>query len=152
MSTGGNMAEKTKKVQIGEHVTWKAMGDDKSIILDLDSGSYYTLNETATAAWKIIDQGGDIDQVVNTLSGKFLAEDAKISDDVMTFTKALSHKGLATLIDKESSEETAITPEILGNPLEYTKPAIEQHEAVQQVTAGTGSSSSSGGGHYWYPN
>ncbi len=147
------MTEKKKKVQIGEHVTWKAMGDDKSIILDLDSGSYYTLNETATTAWKIIDQGGDIDQVVRTLSGNFTADNASISDDVMTFTKALSHKGLATLIDKESSEETAITPEILGNPLEYTKPAIEQHEAMQQVTAGTGSSSSSsGGGHYWYPN
>ena len=142
-----------------EHASWKKLGSSKSILLDLNSGHYYTLNETATVMWELLTSSMVVNDVIQQTAQIFKTDSETVKDDVCELVEDFVEKGLLcedNLSTEEKSDKNC-EMEISDNP--YIKPVVEQHEAVKEVTAGTdySSSSSNGGGgsttiHYWYPN
>jgi hypothetical protein len=134
-----------------EHVSWKQLDAGRSIMLDLRSGRYYTLNETATGIWEHLTHASSVQDVVQELARTFEVDAAEIEKDVRDLVNSLSQKGFLT-----KAEAPAEMPE--ANPIaapgvSYVRPILEEHEAVTEVTAGTDDYSSCGYGvHYWYPN
>ena len=141
-------------VEKNDCVTWKKLDDSRSVMLDLDSGRYYTLNQTATAIWELMGVRMPIELVVRRLTQMFDVDAATAARDVEELVGFLTDKGFlrrTRLAVMESALEFERTGAEIGP---YSKPVVEEHEAVQEIAAaGTGSSSYGGSGsHYWYPN
>ncbi len=146
------MKKQTKRLEKSAHVTWKKLGEDRSIVLDLNSGRYFSLNKTATAIWQHAISDQPLDQIAEKFSKFFNTDQAAIEKDIQEVTDVFVQKGLLSEMaaDQKSNDpneeplQTEMSQEL------YFKPEIQEHEPITQVTAGT--SSSSCGSHYWYPN
>ena len=56
--------------------------DDETIVMDIDSADFFSLNATAGAVWRLIDGTRDRDAIVAALAGEFAASPAEIGADV----------------------------------------------------------------------
>jgi coenzyme PQQ synthesis protein D (PqqD) len=62
--------------------------DDETVLLDLDSGSYFSLNEVGTRVWALCDGSREIDHIVAEIGAEYDADAATIRADV---TELLQH-------------------------------------------------------------
>lgn len=134
-----------------DYVTWKRLDAGRSVMLDLNSGHYYTLDEVATEVWNLVSTRVSIDQVVSRLAGMFKVDAATAKQDVDEMVVFLTAKGFL-----RKSANPANGAEAGGAGTEtflrtYAKPVITEHEAVQEIAA-AGTGGYSGGSHYWFPN
>ena len=136
--------------QKAEHTRWKKQGISNSILLDLNSGCYYTLNRTATDAWELLTSGVCLDEAVKKISQAYNEDLEIVKKDVSAFLDQLIQD---ELISESESENSVDSFEIQSGD-SYIQPVIEMHEAIQEITAG--SDEYDGGysysNHYWYPN
>ena len=56
--------------------------DDETIVMDVDSADFFSLNATAGAVWRLIDGTRDRDAIVAALAAEFAASPAEIGADV----------------------------------------------------------------------
>ena len=134
-------------------VTWKRIEADRSVMLDLNSGRYYTLNETATAIWELLSSGLSLVQGAGQLARLYQVDESAATKDIQELAGFFTEKGfLRGAQPQEIPELKETTPPPESKP--YAKPSVDEHEAVQEIAAaGTGGYSGYGGGsHYWYPN
>ena len=127
-----------------EHVSWKKLEASRSILLDLRSGHYYTLNETATLIWEYLSSTLPVTDAVQKMAQTFDTGIDTMNSDVLELADVLTQKGF--LCETEPLSEALESDQIAAPDITaYIKPIIEEHEAVKEVTAGTDP-------HYWYPN
>jgi hypothetical protein len=127
---------------------------DKSIVLDLNTGRYYSLNKTGTLVWKMMADRHSVATIVTQLATACAQEESRVETDVVALVDFLRQQQLietATPITVHTA--SASLPEMKLS--EYVKPQVDEHEALKQVVAGgsdAGYSGGGGGSHYWYPN
>lgn len=136
-----------------DYLTWKKLDASRSVMLDLNSGHYYTLNETATTAWEALASRRPITAAAWQIACTFDVAPSEAERDVRELAAFLSGKGFlrqaAAGAEAGQIVEAAAKPELKP----YAKPLVEEHEAVQEIAAAGSSSSSCGSSsHYWYPN
>jgi len=142
-----------------KRLVWRELEDGVFVMLDLESGLYYSLNWTAAVVWDELQRGGTVESAATRLAlltGQ--TDEPRLRNDVEELVKRLDQ--LTLLGDAETSE--ACSPEGTEGeePLmsresrgEYEKPCVQEHEALHEVTAGSYSGSSSyyyGGYTYYY--
>jgi len=57
-------------VKTAGNITWKDL-DSGVVVLNLDSGTYYLLNETASEAWRAFQEGKGLDEIVDHFLEEF---------------------------------------------------------------------------------
>lgn len=67
--------------QLAEKISWKEM-DGLVIIVDLESGAYFSLNSTASDIWQAIVSGKTEEEVKKIISEKYEVEGETIDKDV----------------------------------------------------------------------
>lgn len=85
-----------------EHVTWKAL-EGESVLLNLDSGVYFSLNETGTAAWELFDGATSLTTIGEALSTRFDVSAELARQDLLELTQTLLTEGLVTIHEDSSS-------------------------------------------------
>ncbi len=85
-----------------EHVTWKAL-EGESVLLNLETGVYFTLNETGTAAWESFDGTTSLAAIGETLSQRFNVLPEQVRQDLMELTQHLRAEGLVSINDDAST-------------------------------------------------
>lgn len=68
--------------------------DDEGILLDMESGRYYRLNETATEVWKTLENPASISAITDRLSDVYAAPPREIVDDVEQVLKDMTNMGV----------------------------------------------------------
>ena len=68
--------------------------DGEAVILDLETGLYFGLNEVGARIWQLIDAHGDLRQVFEILRKEFDVADAQLQHDLVTLVEQLREKGL----------------------------------------------------------
>jgi hypothetical protein len=71
--------------------------DGETVLLDLSSGRYYTLNRVGTAIWEHCSSGQSLHDIHATLCARFDASSERIADDLLALVTQLGHEGLLTL-------------------------------------------------------
>jgi hypothetical protein len=71
--------------------------DGETVLLDLSTGRYYTLNRVGSAIWKACNGSQSIQAIQATLCGRFDAPPERIADDLFALVTHLSHEGLITI-------------------------------------------------------
>lgn len=70
-----------QKFKYADHVAWRRI-EDESIILDLDTSVYYSLNETGAFVWERLGDAEPVSRVVAELCKEFDVDAAAASRDV----------------------------------------------------------------------
>jgi hypothetical protein len=69
--------------------------DGEAVLLDVDQGMYYALNEVGTRAWKYLKDSGDVEDAVTGILKEYEVDEATLRDDLHAFVKELVDNGLA---------------------------------------------------------
>ncbi len=68
--------------------------DGEAVLLSLDEGCYYGLDELGTRIWKLIHQDLDHDQVVAAIVAEYEVEPEQARSDLDAFLSDLRESGL----------------------------------------------------------
>lgn len=139
-------------LQPTSHATWRMLDEEKSIVLDLNTGRYYSLNKTGTLVWKLMADRHSVATIVNHLASVCAQEAIRVETDVVALLDFLAQQQLVETATPIAVHASAALPEV--KPAAYVKPQVDEHEALKQVVASgsDGGYSGGGGSHYWYPN
>ncbi len=66
----------------------------EAVLLQLDNGEYFGLDEVATRIWQLIVAEGDLDVVRDTLLGEFDVDEDELTDDLARVVDELTAKQL----------------------------------------------------------
>ena len=81
--------ETVVKLSIPRNVTWKIVKSEV-VVLNIEKGTYYTLNATASRIWKLLVEGKSPEAIQKDLSDAFKVADAVLQKDLsetMAFLK-----------------------------------------------------------------
>lgn len=71
--------------------------DDEIVILDMQSGQYFGLNEVGARIWMLGEQGESLEAIFTTLMGEFDVEAEKLRQDMIQVISDLVEEGLLLL-------------------------------------------------------
>ena len=71
--------------------------DGETVLLDLGTGRYYTLNRIGTAIWEACTGTQSLQAIHATLCERFDAPSERVADDLLALVTHLRHEGLLTL-------------------------------------------------------
>ena len=69
--------------------------DGEAVILNLDSGTYFGLDEIGTRIWTLIREHGALQPVFDTLQREFDVDPATLEEDLLALVSDLCLKGLS---------------------------------------------------------
>lgn len=81
------------------HVTWRSL-EGESVLLDLETGVYFTLNETGTAAWELFDGTTSLAEIGEILCRRFDVGLEQVRSDLAELTGELRMEGLVRVHEK----------------------------------------------------
>lgn len=81
-------------VKRGDDTPWNIV-DDEVVLLNLDSGHYYSLNESGRRVWELLDGENTIPDIIKTLCEEFDVEQQEAAKDVNTLIDELLKEKLA---------------------------------------------------------
>lgn len=85
-----------------KNVAWKVL-DGESVVLNLDSGVYFTLNMTGTAVWERIDGATSLEEIGRGLWEQFEITVEQARRDLLELTQTLLDEGLVKVTDDTST-------------------------------------------------
>lgn len=83
-------------VRIPDDVVFEVL-QDETVLLNLTTGEYYTLNRTGTRAWQLIEEHGDLGAVGRAMSDEFTAASDRVESDLDRLIGDLVERGLVAL-------------------------------------------------------
>jgi coenzyme PQQ synthesis protein D (PqqD) len=106
--------------------------DDETVIVDLGTGSYYSLRGSAQVIWGALERGLDVPGVVQEVSGRFAGSPDEIGPLVESFVSKLVDDRL--IVGADGQRPTS-PPEAgpSGERLPFEAPVMEQFDDLQDL-------------------
>jgi hypothetical protein len=79
--------------QLNTHAVCRQV-DDEAVILDLDSGLYYGLNNTGTRIWQLLGDRMSVGEMLIQLVSEFEVDAERLAEDIRELLCDLVAKGL----------------------------------------------------------
>ncbi len=76
-----------------DKIVWRNI-DGEAIILNLDTGFYYSLNKIGTIIWQMLNEKKKIPQIIEAMCRDYNNATSKIGRDIEFLIKDLSKEGL----------------------------------------------------------
>jgi hypothetical protein len=89
-----------QKIKAQEAVVFTDLDDGSAVLLHLDNKFYYSLNETGSFMWQLIEKSGGsitMEQLIEALCGQFDVNPEQARADVREFIEDLTKEGLVTV-------------------------------------------------------
>jgi hypothetical protein len=83
------------KLQHSANATFQVVADE-AIVIHLQTGVYYSLNEVGTAFWNMLDGQLTISECANRIAAEYSAPPEVVLADLLELSGELSAEGLAT--------------------------------------------------------
>ena len=80
-------------IRVSEQALFRQL-DDGAIALNLDTGSYYALNEVGARMWALLVEGDSSAEVVETIVAEFEVTREQVEIDLSKLIKELEANGL----------------------------------------------------------
>ena len=75
--------------------------DSEAVILDIDSGTYYGLNELSNRIWQLLQIPTSERQIIATLLEEYEVTEEKATEDLQYLLQDMSDAGLREVINEE---------------------------------------------------
>ena len=103
------------------------------ILIDLKTGTYYSLRDSGAAIWRSLEQGAGEDDIETELRSRYEASGEEIRDAVRRLLGELEREGL---IRTEDGEPATVSPSFSDNGsarLPFEAPVLEKHTDMQDL-------------------
>lgn len=84
------------KARIPQHVVYRSLVSE-TVVLNVQTGKYYGLNQTAGRMLELLDRGMEGEQIVADVAAEFEAPEETVRQDFLALCADLSEKGLIEL-------------------------------------------------------
>jgi Coenzyme PQQ synthesis protein D (PqqD) len=81
-----------------EEIIWRVV-DDEALLLDTNSGYYFSMNGTATEIWCLLNEGKSIDEVAQTIANRYEIDSETVKCDVHELISNLNKEQIASIGD-----------------------------------------------------
>ena len=81
--------DKNSILQRAESVTFEVVADE-AILIDINSGTYFSLNEVGTEFWEMLDGQQTIEQHANAIANKYDVETSMVVDDLLELAQEMA--------------------------------------------------------------
>lgn len=78
-----------------EKVSWRVIGDEL-LVLNLDNGNYYDLNEVAGQVWNGIIEKKSLGEIFETLKKEYRVDEKRLESDLKKIVAELQKERLIT--------------------------------------------------------
>lgn len=79
-------------VTISDQVIFEQLGDNV-VLLDLSSEQYFELNGVGSRIWALVQECGDLDQVLQVMIQEYDSDEATLRAELMEFVDRLASQG-----------------------------------------------------------
>ncbi len=79
-----------------EVVCWSKLGDE-TLLLNLDTGYYYTLDELGGLIWEMLIEQHDQEKIVERIVSEYEAERKSVESDLKTLLEELQREGMIVI-------------------------------------------------------
>lgn len=90
------MATLATRISVPGEVLFRDLGDEM-VLLDLESGRYFGLNEIATRMWALLLRHGRVAPALDDLLEEYEVGEDRLQTDLFGFVDALASQGLLRL-------------------------------------------------------
>jgi hypothetical protein len=90
------------RFRVNPRAIWRVV-DGEAVILDLDGGQYFGLNQVGTRIWELLKEGRSSASIRALLSEEYDAGEAELDQDIALFIQELVKMGLAE-VDEGNGE------------------------------------------------
>jgi hypothetical protein len=104
--------------------------DGETIIIDLSSGTYYSLRGSAPAIWAALAQGAGSAAIVTALEGAYDAEPGSIEASVADLVRQLESERLIAPGTAPAAPVPTFEPAADGT---FDEPQLEKYEDLQDI-------------------
>ena len=104
--------------------------DDETIIIDFETGTYYSLQDTANQIWLLLQAEGSIEEIVSQLSGCYGGETEEIDASVRQFIGTLVQ---AEVIVEALAPLTRLAMPPLTANTSFVLPTLEKYSDIQDL-------------------
>ena len=81
--------DKNSILQRAENVTFEVVADE-AILIDINTGTYFSLNEIGTEFWEMLDGQQTIEQHATTIANKYEVEVSMVVDDLLELAEEMA--------------------------------------------------------------
>lgn len=71
--------------------------DGESVVLDLDQGIYYGMNELGSRVWQIIQNPVSVQEIIVTVQDEYEVDRERCKQDILSFLNQLDEQNLITI-------------------------------------------------------
>jgi len=109
--------------------------DGEAVIINLDSGNYYSLVDAGSFIWGLIDQGASASEVQNLVSQTYHGDASDIDQGVQDLLAQLQQESLIVPVDgAESFEQTQVLPSNNGHEKpSFNPPSLNKYSDMQEL-------------------
>ena len=110
--------------------------DDEVIVIDLNTGSYYSLRASGAAIWHALERGLPDDRIADVVAARYDGDRGEIAAAVSELLRQLSEEGLIESSNGAGDAPLAETPASAedGRPRErFQPPVLEKHTDMQDL-------------------
>lgn len=104
--------------------------DGETIIIDFESGTYYSVREVANQIWAWIGEGNHVDQIVAQALTHYTGEPSEIESTVRAFMSNLAKETL--IVTAEPTTLPSVHPSA-GVREPFTPPLLERYTDMQDL-------------------
>ena len=80
-----------------DKAVWRNI-DGEIVVLNLDSGHYYSLNKTGSVVWSILSESKPLQEAIERIVEKYNIPHKSAEEDVMSLLKMLQKEGLISSV------------------------------------------------------
>jgi hypothetical protein len=104
------------------------------ILIDLDTGTYYSLRDTGAVVWQRIQDSAETSHIVDTLASTYEGSADEIGSAVADLLEELTREGLIEPVDGDTPAAEARVPTVpvAGRP-PFSAPVLEKHTDMQDL-------------------
>jgi hypothetical protein len=108
--------------------------DGEAVIINLESGIYYSLDGVGGDIWACVERGLPLPGIVDEIGGKYDADQATVDKAVNTLVDELVSEGLVTLYSGDGTEQTPVEAAKPDAPLaSFKAPVLIKYKDMQDL-------------------
>lgn len=112
--------------------------DGEAVIINLDSGNYYSLVDVGSFIWGLINSGNSASEVLNRISEIYQGDAADIGQGVQELLAQLQQENLIVPLESANSPDRSQmsqehTSENSHQKLPFTQPLLQKYSDMQEL-------------------
>lgn len=107
--------------------------EGEAVILNLDSGNYYSMEGSGAIIWELLSQGLSITEVSNWLAQTFKTNSEQMINTVTGLVEELNSEGLITLISQDEASPAIPNLESLAVDNIFVEPKLCKYSDLQDL-------------------